>query len=48
MVSDRTIDTHMKNLRKKLMAVMGDAMGIRSVYGVGYRWEVEPQALEKA
>jgi len=47
-VSDRTIDTHMKNLRKKLMTVMGDAMGIRSVYGVGYRWEVEPQAFEKA
>ena len=42
MVSDRTIDTHMKNLRRKLMTVMGDAMGIRSVYGVGYRWEVEP------
>jgi two-component system response regulator BaeR len=47
-VSDRTIDTHMKNLRKKLLTVMGDAMGIRSVYGVGYRWEVEPQAFEKA
>jgi len=41
-VSDRTIDTHMKNLRKKLTAVMGEAMGIRSVYGVGYRWEVGP------
>ena len=39
-VSDRTIDTHMKNLRKKLSTIMGDAMGIRSVYGVGYRWEL--------
>ncbi|MEC8716996.1 MAG: winged helix-turn-helix domain-containing protein, partial [Pseudomonadota bacterium] len=47
-VSDRTIDTHMKNLRKKLMTIMGGAMGIRSVYGVGYRWEIEPQTLEKA
>ena len=47
-VSDRTIDTHMKNLRKKLVTIMGGAMGIRSVYGVGYRWEIEPQTLEKA
>lgn len=37
-VTDRTIDTHMKNLRKKLNAFM-DSELIHSVYGVGYRLE---------
>ncbi|MEM7284181.1 MAG: response regulator [Pseudomonadota bacterium] len=36
-VSDRTIDTHMKNLRKKLSGFFRDEEVIRSVYGVGYR-----------
>lgn len=36
-VSDRTVDTHVKNLRKKIKGVRPDQELIRSVYGVGYR-----------
>ena len=36
-VSDRTVDSHVKNLRKKLVAATGDDGWIRSIYGVGYR-----------
>ena len=38
-VSDRTIDTHVKNLRRKLGAAMQREAPISSVYGVGYRYE---------
>ena len=37
-VSDRAVDTHVKNLRKKLAAVSGDEDMIKSVYGLGYRF----------
>jgi len=36
-VSERTVDSHVKNLRRKLAAVGPDP--IDSVYGVGYRLE---------
>ena len=36
-VSDRTVDTHIKNLRRKLTEASGDEDWIRSIYGVGYR-----------
>lgn len=36
-VSDRTIDTHVKNLRHKLAGASPGADLIESVYGVGYR-----------
>lgn len=36
-VSDRTVDSHVKNLRKKLTAATADEGWIRSIYGVGYR-----------
>lgn len=36
-VSDRTIDSHIKKLRKKLAAVTPHEEIIQSVYGVGYR-----------
>jgi two-component system response regulator BaeR len=39
-VSDRAVDTHVKNLRKKLATVTGDEDMIRSVYGLGYRFGV--------
>ena len=36
-VSDRTVDSHIKNLRKKLKAASTDGSDwIRSVYGVGF------------
>lgn len=38
-VSDRTIDTHVKNLRKKIQHIDSQADCLVSVYGVGYRFE---------
>lgn len=38
-VSDRTIDSHIKKLRKKLAELMPDTEWIHSVYGAGYRYE---------
>lgn len=38
-VSDRTIDTHVKNLRRKLTDPAGVEPPIQSVYGVGYRFD---------
>jgi two-component system response regulator BaeR len=38
-VSDRTMDSHVKNLRQKLAAAFGEEELIHSVYGVGYRLE---------
>ncbi|MBK1647656.1 response regulator [Rhabdochromatium marinum] len=42
-VTERTVDTHVKNLRKKLAAVFDGQQFIQSVYGVGYRYEPEPE-----
>lgn len=39
-VGDRAIDTHIKNLRRKLAAVLPDVDVIHSVYGLGYRVEL--------
>ena len=36
-VSDRTVDSHIKNLRRKLEPASGEDELIRSVYGVGYK-----------
>ena len=38
-VSDRAVDTHVKNLRKKLSEVSGSEDIIKSIYGLGYRFE---------
>ncbi len=38
-VTDRTVDSHIKNLRRKLAAVTENEL-IHSVYGVGYRFEL--------
>ena len=38
-VSDRAIDSHIKNLRRKLEQVPQNHDAISSVYGVGYRFE---------
>ena len=37
-VSDRAVDTHIKNLRKKLSEASGGTEMIESVYGLGYRF----------
>lgn len=38
--NDRTVDSHIKNIRRKLAAVMPGADCLQSVYGVGYRFEL--------
>lgn len=43
-VSDRTIDSHIKKLRKKLAELLPGQELIHSVYGAGYRYD--PQALD--
>jgi two-component system response regulator ChvI len=37
-VSDRTIDSHIKRLRKKFLAIDAGFDRIDTVYGLGYRW----------
>lgn len=38
-ISDRSVDAHIKNLRKKLLGAVGRSVEILTVYGVGYRLE---------
>jgi len=40
---DRTIDTHVKNLRRKIAEHLGDREVIRTVYGVGYTFSLRPE-----
>jgi len=39
-VSDRTIDSHVKKIRKKIELISSDQEYIHSLYGVGFRFEV--------
>jgi two-component system, OmpR family, response regulator BaeR len=39
-VNDRTVDSHIKKLRKKIKAVDPEAELIHSVYSVGYKFEI--------
>lgn len=39
-VSDRTIDSHIKKLRRKLTEIWPDQEFVHSVYGAGYRYEL--------
>lgn len=41
-VDDRTIDSHIKRLRKKFRLVDPDFEAIETLYGVGYRYDAEP------
>ena len=40
-VSERTVDSHIKKLRKKISDVWPEREIIRSVYGVGYKYQPE-------
>jgi len=40
-VTERSVDTHVKNLRRKLASEFDGRQFIESVYGVGYRYEPE-------
>ncbi|MEE8046393.1 MAG: response regulator transcription factor [Dehalococcoidia bacterium] len=37
---DRTVDTHVSNLRKKLEVANPDGQHLKTMYGVGYRFDV--------
>lgn len=37
---DRTVDTHVSNLRKKLDAANPDGKHLKTMYGIGYRFDV--------
>ncbi len=39
-VTDRTVDAHIKNLRRKLETVRPGEELVRSIYGVGYKLEL--------
>ena len=39
-VTDRAVDSHIKNLRRKIAAVLPGAEAISSVYGMGYRFDL--------
>ena len=39
-VTDRAIDTHVKNLRRKLDTALPGVDAIRSIYGLGYRFDL--------
>lgn len=39
-INDRTVDSHIKNIRRKLAAKLPHADCLQSVYGVGYRFEL--------
>lgn len=42
-INDRTIDSHIKNLRHKLKVNDSDDEIVHSIYGVGYKFEVQAQ-----
>jgi two-component system response regulator BaeR len=39
-VTDRAIDSHVKNLRRKLDAVLPGVEAIHAIYGLGYRFDL--------
>ena len=41
-VSDRAIDSHVKNIRRKVSTIDPGATCIASVYGAGYRFQTDP------
>ena len=44
--SDRTIDSHIKKLRKKLIDLLPDQELIHSVYGAGYRYDPQNRVVD--
>jgi len=42
-ITERAIDSHVKNLRRKITNILPDADPIQSVYGVGYRLVLPPE-----
>ena len=46
-VADRTVDSHVKKIRRKIAAVLPDREIVHSVYGVGYKYEWEAPVLPR-
>ena len=44
-VSDRTIDSHVKKLRQKLETLDSTTQYVHSVYGIGYKFEITEQVV---
>jgi two-component system response regulator BaeR len=44
---DRNIDTHIKNIRKKITAIEAGLNPITAVYGVGYKFLIDQRMLTK-
>ncbi len=42
-VSDRTIDSHIKKIRKKLHSFFPDMEFIHSIYGAGYKFDIDSE-----
>ena len=38
-VADRTVDSHIKKIRRKIAAVLPDREVVHSIYGLGYKYE---------
>jgi two-component system, OmpR family, response regulator ChvI len=38
-VDDRTVDSHIKRLRKKLRVIDTGFNAIQTLYGIGYKWD---------
>lgn len=47
-VSDRAIDSHVKNLRRKLQAALPEHDCITAAYGVGYRLDMPGEGGDPA
>jgi two-component system alkaline phosphatase synthesis response regulator PhoP len=45
---ERTVDVHVKNLRKKIEPDPGQPTYIQTVYGVGYRFDGDPGAVSRS
>lgn len=45
--SDRVVDSHIKNLRRKLVDAGGEAGWIHTVFGQGYRLAIRPRDTER-
>ena len=43
-VDDRTVDSHIKRIRRKFRAVDGDFGAIETLYGIGYRFRIGDDA----
>jgi two-component system response regulator BaeR len=41
-VADRTVDSHVKKIRRKIAEVAPGTELIRSVYGIGYKYSEQP------